>query len=401
MLAAASDAVILGFNVRPVGDARAVAEREGVEIRTYSVIYRRSTTCAPPCRACSSRRRSRRPSAPSRSARRSAPRAIGTIAGSYVTDGTIRRGAKVRVVRDGTVVYDTTIDRLQRFNDDVREVAAGFECGIVLANFQDVKEGDVLEVYETRKVERELPSARTGRRRAHPHTSRVRPRSPVVSARARHTLPAPPLSCPTCAASASTATRAIRPRRTRRRAATALRADRDLELERRSSRYTSAAASRRRRRDAPARSCSPPMPASAARLEHAQREFWYSLPHSRSPSAIDCERAVAILEHFWRTSGRSPDPPSTRSSRSTRARAPSPQHRWYRARWTRASLAEQPPRRSTARRRRHVLWPEHDPLFPLAWSDRLDEFSPTSTASHDRTSCIRPGALADAISALA
>jgi translation initiation factor IF-2 len=81
---------------------------------------------------------------------------IGTIAGCYVTDGTIRRGARVRVVRDGTVVYDTTIDSLKRFNDDVREVATGFECGIVLANYQDVKEGDVLEAYETRKVERAL-----------------------------------------------------------------------------------------------------------------------------------------------------------------------------------------------------------------------------------------------------
>ena len=62
----------------------------------------------------------------------------------------------MRVVRDGTVIYDTTIDSLRRFNDDVKEVASGFECGIVLANFQDVKEGDVLEAYETRQVEREL-----------------------------------------------------------------------------------------------------------------------------------------------------------------------------------------------------------------------------------------------------
>jgi translation initiation factor IF-2 len=81
---------------------------------------------------------------------------IGTIAGSYVTDGVVRRGAKVRVVRDGTVVADTTIDTLRRFNDDAREVAAGYECGIVLHNFQDIKEGDILEVYETRQVEREL-----------------------------------------------------------------------------------------------------------------------------------------------------------------------------------------------------------------------------------------------------
>jgi translation initiation factor IF-2 len=81
---------------------------------------------------------------------------IGTIAGSYVTEGKITRGAKVRLVRDGTVINETTIASLRRFNDDVREVSSGFECGIVLANFQDIKEGDVLEAYDTRQVEREL-----------------------------------------------------------------------------------------------------------------------------------------------------------------------------------------------------------------------------------------------------
>ena len=82
---------------------------------------------------------------------------IGTIAGSYVTDGKVTRGAKVRVVRDGTVVYDDDDRRRCGASTTTsREVAAGFECGIVLANFQDVKEGDVLEVYETRKVERAL-----------------------------------------------------------------------------------------------------------------------------------------------------------------------------------------------------------------------------------------------------
>ena len=81
---------------------------------------------------------------------------IGTIAGSFVTEGKVTRGAKVRVVREGTVIYDTTIDSLRRFNDDAREVASGFECGIVLTNFQDLREGDVLETYETRLQEREL-----------------------------------------------------------------------------------------------------------------------------------------------------------------------------------------------------------------------------------------------------
>ena len=81
---------------------------------------------------------------------------IGTIAGSYVTEGKITRGARARLVRDGTVVWDGKVDSLRRHSDDVREVAQGFECGIVLENFQDVKEGDMLEVYETRQVEREL-----------------------------------------------------------------------------------------------------------------------------------------------------------------------------------------------------------------------------------------------------
>ncbi len=155
MLAAASDAVILAFNVRPVGDARALAEREGVEIRSYCGhlpgdrrVARRDAGHA---RAGA---RSRRSSAQVEVRQTFRASRIGTIAGSFVTEGKVTRGAKVRIVRDGTVVNDTTIASLRRFNEDVREVAAGFECGIVLTNFQDIKVGDVLEVYETRKVER-------------------------------------------------------------------------------------------------------------------------------------------------------------------------------------------------------------------------------------------------------
>jgi translation initiation factor IF-2 len=81
---------------------------------------------------------------------------VGTIAGCHVTEGTVARGSKVRLVRDGTVVYDGEIASLRRFNDDVREVAAGYDCGIVLRDFADIKEGDVLETYTTRQVEREL-----------------------------------------------------------------------------------------------------------------------------------------------------------------------------------------------------------------------------------------------------
>ena len=156
MLAAASDAVILGFNVRPVGDARAVAEREGVEIRGYSVIYNALDDLRDAMQGMLAPEEVEETVGTAEVRATFRASRIGTIAGCMVTDGTIRRGAKVRIVRDGTVVYDTTIDSLKRFNDDVREVATGFECGIVLANYQDVKEGDVLETYETRKVERAL-----------------------------------------------------------------------------------------------------------------------------------------------------------------------------------------------------------------------------------------------------
>jgi translation initiation factor IF-2 len=156
MLASASDAIVIGFNVRPVQDARQIAEREGVEIRTYSVIYRvveelraamegllepeevETTIGVAEVRATF--RASR----------------VGTIAGSYVREGTIRRGASARLVRGGTIIYDGRIASLRRFQDDAREVDAGFECGIVLENFADVKEEDVIEAYETRQVEREL-----------------------------------------------------------------------------------------------------------------------------------------------------------------------------------------------------------------------------------------------------
>ena len=79
---------------------------------------------------------------------------LGTIAGCMVTNGVVRRNAQVRVVRDGTVIYDTSIAQLKRFKDDAREVSEGFECGILLEGFNDLKEGDILEAYETRQVER-------------------------------------------------------------------------------------------------------------------------------------------------------------------------------------------------------------------------------------------------------
>jgi translation initiation factor IF-2 len=156
MLAAASDAVVIGFNVRPVGNAAQVAEQEGVEIRTYSVIYniveelRAAMEGLLKAVEVEEQIGTVEVRATFKASR------VGTIAGSYVTDGIVRRGAQCRLVRDGTVVYDGRIGSLRRFKDDVREVTAGMECGIVLENYPDVKEGDVIEVYEKKQVEQTL-----------------------------------------------------------------------------------------------------------------------------------------------------------------------------------------------------------------------------------------------------
>jgi translation initiation factor IF-2 len=156
MLAAASDAVILSFNVRPVGDARSVAEREGVEIRHYSVIYRAIDELRSAMQGMLAPEEVEEVLGSAEVRQTFRASRVGTIAGSHVTEGKITRGSKVRLVRDGTVVYDGEIASLRRFNEDVREVASGFECGIVLRDFADVKDGDVLETYTTRQVEREL-----------------------------------------------------------------------------------------------------------------------------------------------------------------------------------------------------------------------------------------------------
>jgi translation initiation factor IF-2 len=163
MLASASDALIVGFNVRPNAEARELAAREGVEIRTYDVIYKLTEEIEQALvgKLAAVTTEETIGEAEVRALFRVSR--LGTIAGCMVTDGVVRRNASVRVIREGAVIYTTTIADLKRFKDDVREVAEGFECGIRLEGFNDVKEGDVLEIFETREVERtsldEAPSA--------------------------------------------------------------------------------------------------------------------------------------------------------------------------------------------------------------------------------------------------
>ena len=155
-LAVASDAIVVGFNVRPDANARELADREGVDVRLYRVIYEAiddirsalSGMLKPEEHEIELGR------AEVRTLFR-VPR-VGVVAGSYVVSGNITRNSRARVVRDGVVVYEGRIGSLRRFKDDVREVAEGFECGISIENFQDVHEGDIIEAYEVREVARQL-----------------------------------------------------------------------------------------------------------------------------------------------------------------------------------------------------------------------------------------------------
>ncbi len=158
-LASASNGVLIGFNIRPDETARRLAENEGVDLRFYQVIYEIEDDLKKAMRGMLSpverevvlgRAEVRQVFKVSR---------VGTIVGCYVQSGKITRNAKVRVIRDAAVVFDGEIESLRRFKDDVREVAEGFECGIQVARFQDLKEGDVIEAYALERVAAELVRA--------------------------------------------------------------------------------------------------------------------------------------------------------------------------------------------------------------------------------------------------
>jgi translation initiation factor IF-2 len=154
MLAAASQAIVVGFNVRPNAEAKALADREGVDIRTYRVIYQLTEDIQQALLGMLAPEQVEEVLGEAEVRQTFRASRVGTIAGCMVTQGVIQRGGQVRLVRDGTIVYDGRIDTLKRFQDDAREVAQGFECGLTLENFNDVKEGDVLEVYAVREVAR-------------------------------------------------------------------------------------------------------------------------------------------------------------------------------------------------------------------------------------------------------
>jgi len=156
MLASASNAIIIGFNVRPDTNARKASEKETIDIHTYRVIYEAiddikaamAGLLDPDIIEVSQGQAEVR-------ATFKVPKA-GTIAGCYVTDGMVSNRSNVRVVRDGVVVHEAKIDSLKRFKDDVKEVAQGYECGIGLENYNDIKDGDIFEFFTFKEVKREL-----------------------------------------------------------------------------------------------------------------------------------------------------------------------------------------------------------------------------------------------------
>ena len=156
MLASASDAVIIGFQVRPSAGARTAAEREEIDIRTYSIIYDALEDVRDALEGLLSPEETEKVTAVVDVRELFRVPKVGVIAGSYVVEGKIRRNDRVRVVREGVVIYESRVSSLKRFKEDAREVASGYECGIGIGNFNDLKVGDQVEAYEIVELKRTL-----------------------------------------------------------------------------------------------------------------------------------------------------------------------------------------------------------------------------------------------------
>ena len=156
MLASASDAIIVGFQVRPSADARRAAEREGVEINTYSIIYDAIDEVKSTMQGMLDKVKKEIVSGEIEVKQVFKISKVGTVAGGLVTDGKVHNKDKARVIRDGIVIHTAPIDALKRYKDDAKEVATGLECGISLVNFNDIQVGDIIETFTEIEVEQKL-----------------------------------------------------------------------------------------------------------------------------------------------------------------------------------------------------------------------------------------------------
>ena len=156
MLAAASNAIILGFQVRPSLGARKLAEKEEIDIRLYSVIYDAIEEVRAAMEGMLSPDIKEEIIATVEIREIFKITRVGTVAGCMVKEGKINRNSRIRVIRDGIVVYTGELGSLKRFKEDVREVVSGYECGLNVANFNDIKEGDMIEAYQEVEVLKKL-----------------------------------------------------------------------------------------------------------------------------------------------------------------------------------------------------------------------------------------------------
>jgi translation initiation factor IF-2 len=153
-LASASNAIVIGFNVRPDANAKRAAEQEKVDVRLHSIIYKVIEEIEAAMKGMLDPEFKEKVIGQAEIRQTFKVSKVGTIAGSYVTDGKITRDSGIRLIRNGVVVFEGQIDALKRFKDDAKEVAQGYECGITIKNFNDVKEGDIIEAYVMEEIER-------------------------------------------------------------------------------------------------------------------------------------------------------------------------------------------------------------------------------------------------------
>ena len=152
----AADAFVIGFNVRPMGNARAIADKEEIDIRSYSIIYDAINDVKDAMEGMLSPEMKEEITGTAEIRETYKISKVGTIAGCMVTSGKIYRNSGIRLIREGVVVFSGNLASLKRFKDDVKEVAKGYDCGIQIKNFNDIKESDVLECFQEVAVKKKL-----------------------------------------------------------------------------------------------------------------------------------------------------------------------------------------------------------------------------------------------------
>ncbi|MCY8660451.1 translation initiation factor IF-2, partial [Bacillus spizizenii] len=154
ILASASNAIVIGFNVRPDGNAKSTAEAENVDIRLHRIIYKVIDEIEAAMKGMLDPEYEEKVIGQVEVRQTFKVSKIGTIAGGYVTEGTITRDSGLRLIRDGVVIFEGEVDVLKRFKDDVKEVSQGYECGITIKKYNDIREGDILEAFVMQEIER-------------------------------------------------------------------------------------------------------------------------------------------------------------------------------------------------------------------------------------------------------